>query len=159
MADAARFCRAHGMVKADADLVSWLVEHHLVMSSTAQKQDLGDPEVISGFATTVRDERTLTALYILTVADIRGTSPRRVERVEGEAPSRISSATRGACCAARPTTPARGSRPRRKRACDLPPVRARGRQARALWGHLDDNYFQPLRGDEIGWHTRTLWNA
>jgi tryptophan synthase beta chain len=45
------------------------------MSSTAQKQDLGDPEVISAFATLVRDERTLTALYILTVADIRGTSP------------------------------------------------------------------------------------
>jgi [protein-PII] uridylyltransferase len=61
--------------KADADLVAWLVEHHLVMSSTAQKQDLGDPEVISVFATLVRDERTLTALYILTVADIRGTSP------------------------------------------------------------------------------------
>src|SRR4029450_4405262 len=70
-----RFCRAHGLGKADADLVAWLVEHHLVMSSTAQKQDLTDKEVISQFATLVRDERTLTALYILTVADIRGTSP------------------------------------------------------------------------------------
>ncbi|HYF08420.1 MAG TPA: [protein-PII] uridylyltransferase, partial [Acetobacteraceae bacterium] len=53
-ADAARFCRAHGMPKSDAELVAWLVEHHLVMSSTAQKQDLGDAEVISSFATLVR---------------------------------------------------------------------------------------------------------
>src|SRR5476649_2893640 len=74
--DAIRFCREHGLARADAELIAWMVENHLVMSSTAQKQDLTDPEVISGFATLVRDERTLTALYILTVADIRGTSPK-----------------------------------------------------------------------------------
>ena len=68
--------RARRCAKADAKLVAWLVEHHLVMSATAQKQDLSDPEVISDFATLVRDERSLTALYILTVADIRGTSPK-----------------------------------------------------------------------------------
>ena len=73
--DAVRFCNEHGLSRADGGLVAWLVDHHLVMSATAQKQDLTDPEVISGFATLVRDERTLVALYILTVADIRGTSP------------------------------------------------------------------------------------
>ena len=68
--------RARRSRRADAKLVAWLVEHHLTMSATAQKQDLSDPEVISEFATLVRDERSLTALYILTVADIRGTSPK-----------------------------------------------------------------------------------
>ncbi len=74
-ADAARFCKTHGLTKADCTLVSWLVEAHLKMSSTAQKSDLSDPTVIANFALFVKDERRLTALYLLTVADIRGTSP------------------------------------------------------------------------------------
>ena len=55
------------------------------MSLTAQKQDFSDPAVIATFAAKVRTERRLAALYLLTVADIRGTSPRGVERVEGQA--------------------------------------------------------------------------
>ncbi len=73
--DAKRFCQLHGLPKQDAQLVAWLVETHLTMSSTAQKSDLSDPQVIEKFAELVRDERRLTALYLLTVADIRGTSP------------------------------------------------------------------------------------
>ena len=73
--DARRFCKSHGLPKADAELVAWLVETHLVMSSTAQKTDLSDPKVIEKFALLVSNERRLKALYLLTVADIRGTSP------------------------------------------------------------------------------------
>lgn len=73
--DAARFCKLHELPKEDATLVSWLVETHLKMSATAQKSDLSDPSVIEGFADLVGNERRLTALYLLTVADIRGTSP------------------------------------------------------------------------------------
>ena len=73
--DARRFCKSHGLTKADTELVAWLVETHLVMSSTAQKTDLSDPKVIEKFALLVSNERRLTALYLLTVADIRGTSP------------------------------------------------------------------------------------
>src|SRR4029077_8396399 len=60
----------------DSELVAWLVSQHLMMSQTAQKQDLFDPHVIAAFARKVGTERRLTALYLLTVADIRGTSPR-----------------------------------------------------------------------------------
>jgi len=60
----------------DAELVVFLVEHHLNMSSVAQKQDLSDPEVVRRFADIVQTERRLVALYLLTVADIRGTSPK-----------------------------------------------------------------------------------
>lgn len=73
--DAINFCKLHGLSKADRNLVAWLVESHLKMSSTAQKTDLSDPSVIESFAHFVQNERHLTALYLLTVADIRGTSP------------------------------------------------------------------------------------
>ncbi|HET7596442.1 MAG TPA: [protein-PII] uridylyltransferase, partial [Burkholderiales bacterium] len=65
--DARRFCRSHGLSRDDTDLVVWLVAHHLVMSMTAQKQDLTDPDVIRSFAQRVGDERQLVALYLLTV--------------------------------------------------------------------------------------------
>jgi [protein-PII] uridylyltransferase len=74
--DAEQFCRDHGMSAEDTELVAFLVEHHLDMSQVAQKQDMSDPDVIESFARKVGDERHLTALYLLTVADIRGTSPK-----------------------------------------------------------------------------------
>src|SRR5213079_3071662 len=74
--DARRFCRQHGLSVEDTRLVAWLVEQHLTMSLTAQKQDISDPAVIASFAARVKTERRLAALYLLTVADIRGTSPR-----------------------------------------------------------------------------------
>ena len=76
MLDARGFCRAHGLPREDTELVVFLIEHHLTMSSVAQKQDLSDPDVIKAFADKVKSERWLTALYLLTVADIRGTSPK-----------------------------------------------------------------------------------
>jgi [protein-PII] uridylyltransferase len=74
--EARRFCREHGLSAEDTELVVYLVEHHLTMSSVAQKQDLSDPEVVRRFADIVQSERRLVALYLLTVADIRGTSPK-----------------------------------------------------------------------------------
>jgi len=76
MRDARAFCRAHGLTREDTELVVFLVEHHLTMSSVAQKQDLSDPDVIQTFASAMKTERWLTALYLLTVADVRGTSPK-----------------------------------------------------------------------------------
>ncbi|OFZ96654.1 MAG: [protein-PII] uridylyltransferase [Betaproteobacteria bacterium RIFCSPLOWO2_02_FULL_62_17] len=76
MADARRFCRAHGLALEDTELVVFLVEHHLTMSAVAQKQDLADPDVLRRFVDIVKSERRLIALYLITVADIRGTSPK-----------------------------------------------------------------------------------
>ncbi|HWT14460.1 MAG TPA: [protein-PII] uridylyltransferase [Patescibacteria group bacterium] len=74
--DARDFVRWLGLSQADADLVAWLVRHHLDMSITAQKQDIGDPAVVHRFATLVADWERLDYLYLLTVADISGTSPK-----------------------------------------------------------------------------------
>src|SRR6185295_19337904 len=76
MRESRRFCRDHGITGEDESLVEWLVAEHLTMSRIAQKEDLSDPDVIADFAASVRTERRLTALYLLTVADVRGTSPK-----------------------------------------------------------------------------------
>jgi [protein-PII] uridylyltransferase len=158
MQDAARFCRSHGMPKADAELVVWLVENHLVMSATAQKQDLGDPEVISGFATLVRDERTLTALYILTVADIRGTSPTVWNAWKGKLLEDLFRYTRrllrGETDYAASWIAAKKEEALRIFTQYVP----QAGKHEALWRHLDENYFQRFEASEIAWHTRTLWN-
>ncbi len=75
-AEARKFCRDHHIEMRDARLIEFLVQHHLTMSNVAQKQDISDPDVIARFVDLVKDERILTALYLLTVADIRGTSPK-----------------------------------------------------------------------------------
>ncbi len=156
--DAQRFCKAHGMAKADAGLVAWLVAHHLEMSSTAQKQDLTDPGVIDGFATLVRDERTLTALYILTVADIRGTSPAVWNAWKGKLLEDLFHRTRrllrGETEYATSWIAAKKEEALRIFRQYVPEP---GRHA-GLWANLDDNYFQRFEAAEIGWHTRTLWS-
>jgi len=72
--DALYFCLSHKMSKHDSKMVAWLVEHHLLMSVTAQRRDINDENVIATFAEIVRDEAHLNYLYCLTVADMRGTN-------------------------------------------------------------------------------------
>jgi len=74
--DALTFCQAHGLSDHDARFVAWLVRYHLLMSTTAQRQDIYDPNVVKGFAQKVADKMHLDYLYLLTVADIRATNPK-----------------------------------------------------------------------------------
>ena len=74
--DARAFCQAHGLDGHDTELVAWLVEQHLRMSVTAQKQDITDPDVVHAFARLVGSRERLDYLYLLTCADIAGTSPK-----------------------------------------------------------------------------------
>ncbi|HRX91069.1 MAG TPA: [protein-PII] uridylyltransferase, partial [Steroidobacteraceae bacterium] len=74
--DAEAFCLEQGLSRYDARLVAWLVRNHLQLSVTSQKQDISDPEVINAFARRVGDETHLDYLYVLTVADVRGTNPK-----------------------------------------------------------------------------------
>ena len=157
MKDAERFAADHGLLKADGELIAWLVDKHLVMSMTAQKQDLTDREVISSFATLVGDERTLTALYILTVADIRGTSPAVWNAWKGKLLEDLYRSTRRIL---RGEIEYAASAIAAKRAESLRIFRQYvpepGRHE-SFWKNLDDNYFQRFEVAEIAWHTRTLW--
>ncbi|MFO1282332.1 MAG: [protein-PII] uridylyltransferase [Burkholderiales bacterium] len=157
--DARRFCREHGLPPADADDVAWLVEHHLTMSATAQKQDLSDPEVVAAFAAKVGREERLVLLYLLTVADIRGTSPRVWNAWKAQLLEDLFHATRrvlGGGDAKR--TLGDSLQARQAEAQRLLRLRAVPDGAeQALWRHLDTPYFQRHTADEIAWHARNLW--
>jgi [protein-PII] uridylyltransferase len=155
--DAQRFCKDHGIVGEDAELVAFLVEQHLTMSNVAQKQDLADPEVLRAFANVVKTERHLTALYLLTVSDIRGTSPKVWNAWKGKLLEDLYHATarilRGDAPAA-----AVGVQERQDEARRL--LRMRGLRPGvedALWEELDTVYFMRHDADEITWHTRNLY--
>lgn len=72
--DAREFCTRLGLLDAQVELVAWLVRWHLMMSETAQRKDVNDPQVVHEFAGRVGDWDHLDYLYLLTVADISGTS-------------------------------------------------------------------------------------
>ncbi len=74
--DAEAFCLEQGLGRYEARLVAWLVRYHLILSITSQKKDISDPEIIHDFARRVGDQAHLDYLYVLTVADVRGTNPK-----------------------------------------------------------------------------------
>jgi len=74
--DARAFGAKLGLAEADTDLIAWLVRWHLLMSVTAQRQDITDPDIVHRFAIQVGDLERLDHLYLLTIADIAGTNPR-----------------------------------------------------------------------------------
>jgi [protein-PII] uridylyltransferase len=157
-AEARRFCRAHALPPEDTDLVAWLVAQHLLMSATAQKQDTTDPDVVAAFAAKAGNERRLIALYLLTVADIRGTSPRvwnawkaqLLEELFYAARARLAGAADAATLA--DSLLARHVEARRLLRLYAVPEGAE----RALWSRLDNVYFQRHSADEIAWHARHL---
>jgi [protein-PII] uridylyltransferase len=157
--DARRFCRDHGLSHDDTELVAWLVADHLVMSSTAQKQDLSEPEVIASFARRMGTERRLTALYLLTVADIRGTSPKVWNNWKGKLLEDLYHATRAVLAGTAPThTISDSIDARRTEAVRLLRLYAVPDGAEAgLWRHLDTPYFQRHTAEEIAWHARHLY--
>ena len=155
--DAHRFCKAHGLDPADCDLVAWLVEQHLVMSATAQKQDLNDPDVVQAFAQRVGTERRLTALYLLTVADIRGTSPRVWNAWKAKLLEDLFHVTRR-LLAGDQTLPQDGQRARQEDTMARLRLYAIPEAAYAeFWKQLDTSYFLRHEAQEIAWHTRQLY--
>lgn len=157
MSDARRFCREHGIGKEDSQLVVWLVQHHLTMSQVAQKQDLSDPEVIRRFARLVGSERRLMALYILTHADIRGTSPKVWNGWKAKLLEELFLATRQLL---RGNTPDQLMGVSERQEVARQKLRFFGLRPGtedAFWHELDTLYFLRHDADEIAWHTRMLY--
>jgi [protein-PII] uridylyltransferase len=154
--DARAFCRAHGLSKEETHLVVFLVEHHLLMSQVAQKQDLSDPDVVRAFVKTVKTERYLTALYLLTVADIRGTSPKVWNAWKGkllEDLYRMSLRVLGG------EAPSADRELRNRQQEAIASLRLHGLSEHAheaLWKTLDVGYFLRHDASEIAWQTRVL---
>jgi [protein-PII] uridylyltransferase len=157
--DAEAFCLEQGLSRYDARLVAWLVKNHLVFSVTAQKKDISDPNVIHEFAKLVGDQTHLDYLYVLTVADVRGTNPKLWNNWKASLFSEFYERTKQAL----------------RRGLESPidqdeliaetQTNARTLLARAgmetakideVWSRFTDAYFLRHTPDEIAWHTQLL---
>ena len=156
-AEVRRFCREHAIERGDAQLIEFLVRHHLTMSHIAQKEDLSDTEVVTRFVAQVRDERTLTALYLLTVADIRGTSPKVWNAWKGKLLEDLYRLALRSLGGTKPSLEA-----------DLEARKAEARSLLALtsqlpgteaplWDTLEVSYFARHDAADLAWHARMLW--
>jgi len=152
-----RFARLHQLSRDDTDLLVFLVKHHLTMSSVAQKSDLSDPAVIQSFATLVSNQRRLTALYLLTVADIRGTSPKVWNAWKGkllEDLFNLTSTVLGGLVLDANTILSQKLE-EAKALTRLAGLRDESREA--FWHGLDVAYFLRHDAPDIAWHTRHLY--
>ncbi len=157
--DAEAFCLEHGMSRYEARLVAWLVQHHLLLSLTAQKKDINDPNIVNDFARTVGDQTHLDYLYVLTVADVRGTNPKIWNSWKESLFAELYHGTR------------RALRRGVSNAIDKDEF-ITGRQAQAeqllsqaglartsyqaIWRGFTEEYYLRHRPQEIAWHTRVL---
>jgi [protein-PII] uridylyltransferase len=154
--DAMRFCKQHGLPRDEARLVAWLVSKHLSMSSTAQKSDLSDPAVIEHFAHEMGDERHLTALYLLTVADIRGTSPTVWNAWKAKLLENLFLSTRRLLQGSVATLATELAARRQHATERLNHYGIAEASYQDLWSKLGEGYFQRHESQEIAWHTRLL---
>jgi [protein-PII] uridylyltransferase len=154
--EARRFCKLHGIGVEDTALVEFLVAQHLTMSHVAQKSDLSDVEVIAQFAKRVGNERKLTALYLLTVADIRGTSPKVWNAWKGKLLEDLYRYSARALGGRAPDAQAEVES-RKREALVMLALHALPFDAhKALWDTLDVSYFMRHDAAAIAWHAKQL---
>ena len=155
--EARRFCRDHGLSCEDSQLIEFLVQHHLTMSRVAQKEDLSDSEVVTAFARLVGTPRRLTALYLLTVADIRGTSPKVWNAWKGKLLEDLYRLTLRALGGAQPDLDAEIEARKLEARQNLALHSALPGTEEPLWKTLEVSYFARHDAADIAWHARSLW--
>ncbi len=157
--DAESFCLEQGLSRYDARLVAWLVRHHLALSVTAQKQDIADPQVVNAFAREVGDQVRLDYLYVLTVADVRGTNPKLWNSWKAtlfdELYERVKQALRRGLESPidreQLIAETQGQARELLAAAGVPPD-----ALRRIWDSLTDAYFLRHSAAEVAWHTQQL---
>ena len=154
--DARAFARNHGLAQQDRELVEFLVQRHLAMSHVAQKQDVYDPEVVRAFADLVRTERRLVALYLFTVADVRGTSPKVWNAWKGKLLEDLFRATRRVLTGEPLARDAALAEKQGEAARLLRLYALSDAVKEKLWASVDTAYFLRHDAQEIAWHTRNL---
>ncbi|WP_374427107.1 [protein-PII] uridylyltransferase [Ideonella dechloratans] len=152
-----RFCRDHGLDKTDTGLVEFLVREHLTMSRVAQKEDLSDPDVVARFAQKMGDARRLTGLYLLTVADVRGTSPKVWNAWKSKLLEDLFRMTLRALGGAAPNADAEIEARKQESRHLLALHSALPGTEEPLWATLELSYFARHDASDIAWHARSLW--
>ena len=157
--DAESFCLEHGLSEYDARTVAWLVRNHLILSTTAQKKDIGDPDVVSEFAGIVGDPLHLDYLYLLTVADVRGTDPKLWNSWKARLFQDLYKLTRRAFRRGLENPIDREQLIKEKQTKARDTLNAAGISDQLIdqvWDILNETYFLRHRPNEIVWHTKWL---
>ncbi|WP_395685001.1 [protein-PII] uridylyltransferase [Caenimonas koreensis] len=154
--DVRHFCKQHDIEAEDCKLIEFLVREHLSMSRIAQKEDLSNPDVIAAFARRVGNERYLTALYLLTVADIRGTSPKVWNAWKGKLLEDLYRYTLRVLGGRAPDRDAEIEARKREALVQLQLYALPFEGHKKLWDSLDVGYFMRHDASDIVWHTRHL---
>jgi [protein-PII] uridylyltransferase len=157
--DAFEFCQKHELSEYDSKLVSWLVEQHLLMSLTAQRMDISDPDIISNFANRVSDQTHLDYLYLLTVADICGTNPGLWNSWKSALLDDLYHKTQQALRRGLENPINKTERIKEVKDESLTMIGKTvisSDELRNLWELLGDDYFLRHSPDEITWHTKAI---
>ncbi|MDH4553877.1 [protein-PII] uridylyltransferase [Pseudomonas sp. BN417] len=157
--DAEAFCARHQLPVWDSRLVAWLVQHHLVMSTTAQRKDLSDPQVIFDFARLVGDQTRLDYLYVLTVADINATNPSLWNSWRASLLRQLYTETKRALRRGLENPLDREEQIRQTQSAAIDILVRNGidqDDAEQLWSQLGDDYFLRHTANDVAWHTEAI---
>ncbi len=157
--DARAFCEKHGLGERDTALVVWLVENHLLMSGTAQRKDISDPDVIKEFATTVGSQVYLDYLLALTVADINATNPTLWNAWRGSLLRQLYTETKRALQRGLDNQVGKQEAIASTQRRALERLEDRGfiaEEVEALWAEAGEDYFLREHVDDIVWHTEAI---
>ncbi|MBD1587852.1 [protein-PII] uridylyltransferase [Pseudomonas typographi] len=158
-ADAEAFCKRHQLPAWDSRLIVWLVQHHLVMSTTAQRKDLSDPQVIHDFAQFVEDQTRLDYLYTLTVADINATNPSLWNSWRASLLRQLYTETKLALRRGLENPLDREGQIRQTQHAALDTLVRSGidpDEVEQLWAQLGDDYFLRHTAGDVAWHTDAI---
>lgn len=158
--EAIDFCLNHGLSQYDATLVAWLVENHLVMSMTAQHKDTSDPSVVNAFTEKVSNLIRLNYLYLLTIADIKGTNPKLWNNWRATLLFELYKSAANQLRAGLPQESGQIISDIKKSALQQLKEYGHSQQAcEAFWNELDVDYFLRHSDDEIAWHTHAVLSS
>ena len=160
--EAELFCLDHGLSHPDAALIAWLVQNHLLMSLTAQRKDLSDPQVITDFATRVRDKTHLDYLFLLTCADIRATNPALWNSWRASLLNELHKLTTRALERGlhNPVGEDEMAGDKRTQALSLlASSSVSAEQALGIWSRFENDYFLRHTAEELAWHVPAILGA
>ena len=154
--DARQFCSRHDLSDYDANLVTWLVNQHLLMSATAQREDISDPVVVNRFAEVMQDTVHLDYLYLLTVADIRATNPEMWNSWKDALLKQLYYNTRRALQRGLEDPLERTEHIQQTQQAATKMLKELTPAIRTLWDNFGDEYFLRHSPDQIVHHTNLL---
>lgn len=155
------FCLQHGLSRPEANIAAWLVKNHLLMSVTAQRRDIYDPDVITDFAKEVRDEERLDLLICLTVADICATNPELWNSWKRTLLAELYYSTQKALRRGLENPPDVRERIRHNQHLASATLRKNGhtpREIEVLWQRFKADYFLRHTHKQIAWHSEHILN-